>query len=936
MRVRLLGPIDVVADGEIRPVPGIRRKAVLAALALPARQVVSTDRLVDIVWGDTAPASAVNSLQNHVGFLRRVLGDRLAIRTQPPGYVLDLGGAATDVEDAEQSIRQGLRASDPEARTKLLQAAVDLWRGRALPEVACLAWFEDQAQRLDQVLLQARQALAESRLAMGQHHEVVAELETLRGEYPLHEEIHRLLMLALYRSGRQADALARYHELRIALDQDLGIGPSPSLHDLHGAILRQDPSITTPDPVPVTVAAPGGPAQLPLSVASFAGRDDELARLDDLLVAAEADPVRSTAVVISTVSGTAGVGKTALALQWAHRVAGRFPGGQLYVNLRGFDPGEPAMDPADAIRSFLDAFAVPAARIPTGRDAQAGLYRTVLAGKRVLVVLDNARDEQQVRPLLPGSPGCFVVVTSRNRLAGLAAAEGAHPLDLDLPSAAEARAILVRRVGTARAAAEPAAVDDIIASCARLPLALAVTAARAATKPALPLAVIAAQLHDDVATLDRFPGGDRATDIRATFARSYQVLSPDAAMLFRRLGLCPGQDTALAAAASLAGLAPPQVRPILDELTRMHLVGEHTHGRYGFHDLLRAYAREQVEAHDSDPDRDAATHRLMDHYLHTAHRAATLLSPLRDQVPLAPPHPGVTVAQLGDQGHARVWFIAEHAGLLAAVGRAPHRFDEQVWQLATTLYTYLDRYGHPHDNIAIQTAGLTAAQRLGDRRAQAYAHRSLGFAAIQLDRFADAEAHNGQALRLFQEIGNPAAGAQVHLNLSSIAHRRADFAEAVRQSRLALRLFQSAGHRLGRALAMNNVGWNLAHLGDHRRALSYCRRATLMFNEAGDCHSEAAAGDSLGYIYFHLNDPHRAVACYQRSIELYRQTGDLQMEADTFINLADGHDRAGNSTAAHRARQHALLLLGHFDNPAAARIRARTGRRHGTEVRRDS
>jgi DNA-binding SARP family transcriptional activator len=449
MQVRLLGPVDVVVAGEPRPVSGLRRKAVLAALALHRGEVVSTGRLVDLVWGESAPPSAGTTLQNHVSYLRRVLDSKTAIRARPPGYILELGEDGTDVQLAERLLRQGRESADPVRAARYLQAALDLWRGLPLADLAGLSWLEEQAAHLDLLCLQVKRAWFEARLAAGEHAALVPDLEKLVVGRPLDEQLQAQLMLAQYRSGQQADALVSYHRLRRALDEELGIYPSQALRHLEAAILRQDPALDAPAPAAaLTLTAPGlpggpAPAQLPAAVPVFAGRGAELASLYALLPAsAEGGPARPAAVVISALLGTAGVGKTTLAVHWAHRVSARFPDGQLYVNLQGFDPGGAALEASEALRAFLEAFGMPAARIPADLPARAGLYRSLLAGQRVLVVLDNARDVEQVRPLLPGSPGCLAIVTSRNHLTSLVASEGAYPVILDLLSAAASLAAI--------------------------------------------------------------------------------------------------------------------------------------------------------------------------------------------------------------------------------------------------------------------------------------------------------------------------------------------------------------------------------------------------------------------------------------------------------------------------------------------------------------
>jgi DNA-binding SARP family transcriptional activator len=619
MQVRLLGPVDVVTDGRPRPVPGLRRRAVLATLALHSGEVVSTGRLVDAVWGDAAPLKVLNTLQTNVSFLRNMLGSKAAIIARGPGYILDLGDDLTDVQLAEQLLRRGTQSADPARGAEHLQAALALWRGQPLADLSGLAWLEEQAVRLDLLAVHVRRALLEAKLAAGEHAQLVPELEQMAADNPLDEQIHAQLMLALYRNARQADALGVYHRLRRTLGEQLGIDPGQRLRDLETAILRQDQSLDAPQSVsPAGTLAMPVPAQLPSATAVFVGRGAQLASLDALLPAtAQAGAPGPAAVGIAAISGTAGVGKTALAVHWGHRVAAQFPDGQLYADMRGFDPDGAALKPAEVLRGFLDALGVPPARIPEGLPALAGLYRSLLAGKRILVLLDNAEDAAHARPLLPGSPGCLAIVTSRTRLTGLVATEGAFALTLDPLATGDARELLARRIGPDRVAREEKAADDIIAGCAGLPLALTIAAARAGASPGFPLRVFAAELREATRVLDPLNGGDVATDVRAVFSWSYHALTPEAARLFRLLSLHPGPDVALPAAASLAAIGLHQARALLGELTHAHLLAEHVPGRYAFHDLLRAYATELARMHDSIDIRSAAVRRVLDHYLHT-------------------------------------------------------------------------------------------------------------------------------------------------------------------------------------------------------------------------------------------------------------------------------------------------------------------------------
>ncbi|GLI03583.1 AfsR/SARP family transcriptional regulator [Phytohabitans aurantiacus] len=926
--VGLLGPVEVSVDGVARPVSGLRRKGVLAALSLNAGSVVSADRLAYVIWGDDPPASAVNTLQSHVSYLRRVFGVRGVIVARAPGYVLQVGAEATDVAVAERLIGQARQSSDWATNVSRLRSALGLWRGPALVDVAGLCWLEGQARRLTQLETEARHALVEARLAVGEHVEVVAELEYLIGEQPYHEHLHGQLMLALYRAGRHADALERYQRLRRGLRENLGIDPGPALRDLEAAILRHDAALDAPASAIVVASARRVPSQLPLAPLTFTGRGVELAYLDSILArtaaTGEAEPAEPPAVVISAVAGTAGIGKTALALHWAHRVAGGFPDGQLYANLRGFDPGGSVLNPAAALRSFLDALGVPAQRIPSGVDDQASLYRSELAGKRVMVVLDNARDAAQVRPLLPGSPGCLVVVTSRDQLTALVATAGAVPLTLDLLTPAQARDLLAGLVGAGRIAAEPDAVDDIIGRCAGLPLALAITAARAATRPHLPLSALAGELREAADTLDPFHGGDQATDIRAVFSWSYRTLSPAAARLFRLLGLHRGPDITPPAAASLAGVPAPQVRALLAELTGAHLLTEPTPGRYTFHDLLRAYAAEQARSVDDEHTRRTATQRLLDHYLHTAHAAALLLDPFLVPIDPAPAQPGVTIERHHGHDAALSWFDAEQTVLLAAVEQAAEAVLEPYpWQLAWAMTTFLLRRGLWDQYAVAQRTALAAARRLGHRSGQAHALLGLGMGDARSGRFDDADPHLHHALALFEQAGDHVGQAIALRVRGCLSERLNQPADALRDLHRALGLLQTTEHRSQQAVLRNDIGWLHAKLGDYHQAIIHCGQALAVCQELGDRNGQAAIWDSLGYAHRHLGEHQRAITCYRHAVDLYRDLADACNEATVLSHFADTYHDAGQPQAARRAWQDALRIFTRLGHPDSDQVRAK-------------
>ena len=662
------------------------------------------------------------------------------------------------------------------------------------------------------------------------------------------------------------------------------------------------------------------PRQLPATVPGFSGRVAETAALTEILDAAGQTP---GTVVISAIGGTAGVGKTALALHWAHQVADRFPDGQLHVNLRGFDPSGAPATPEEAIRGFLDALGVPLHRLPPTPDAQAGLYRSLLTDRTMLIVLDNARDERQARPLLPASPGSLVIITSRNSLAGLAAGEGARLLSLDVLSHAEAVQLLSVRLG-GRADAEPDAVTEIATLCACLPLALAVAAARAAARPRLPLAALAAELRDAAGRLDALDTGDPAASVRAVFSWSYEQLSPDAARLFRLLGLHPGPDIGAPAAASLAATDPATANRLLRELTRACLLNEHSPGRYAFHDLLRAYAAGQARAHDSQAGQQTATTRLLDHYLHTADAAAAVLDPVREPLELNPPAAGVAPESPPDYEQARDWFDAEYHVLLGVLALAESGgFDSRTWQLAKAMVPYLARRGLYREWAATQRTALSAAERLDDIAGQAICNRLLANAYRLLADYDRAIAHHGRSLMLYRRLGDRRGEALVHGGLCMVAEYQGRHADGLDHAEQARDLYRALGDRLGEARALNAVGWFHALLGHYQEARTFCRQALRLLDDLGARGPAAHVWDSLGYIEYRLGNLEEAAACYESGLSILRESGDAWNEATFLTHLGDTRHAAGDLPQARDAWQRALAILDGAGHPRAAEVRAK-------------
>ncbi|MEV0619071.1 BTAD domain-containing putative transcriptional regulator [Nonomuraea sp. NPDC050404] len=941
VRFTVLGALRAWLGDDELVLGSLQQRTLLAVLLLRANRPMSREQLIDAVWGPSPPAYAVNLVQKHVSALRRVLEPHRSPRAPSRtltwtdiGYLLSVPKDLLDLHLFESEVERARAArseGDLALAARILAAALELWHGPACDGLSC-PLIDAERARLDERHADVMEDRIDLDLTLGRDFELVGELRTLVAQYPWRERLRVLLMLALYRSGRQAEALAAYQEARRHLNEELGIDPGPQLRRMHEQILAADPSLTPAPAGPAPAARLPAPAQLPYGMPDFVGRDAELSRLDDLCPSGSVGAFRP--IVISALAGMAGVGKTTLAVNWAHRVRKWFPDGQLYVNLRGFDPSGSAMKPAEAIRGFLDAFAVPPPQIPVSLEAQAALYRSLLADQRMLLILDNAENAEQVRPLLPGAPGCQVLVTSRDQLAGLVAAEGARLMTVDTLSPEEARELLARRLGAGRVRAEPEAVDEIIALCGLLPLALALVAARAATHPGFPLTQLAAELRVADGRLDAFHSSDISTDIRSVFSWSLQRIGHLAQRLFRLLGLHPGPDITLYAAASLAGVRPADARAALSELTRANLLIEHAAGRYTFHDLLRAYAGELARNVESAASRRAAVHRDCDFHLQTAFPAERLLNTLRDPPEVAAPRPGVTVVDITTPEEAMRWFEAEHRVLLDVVAQAAElRLDVCCWQLAWASGTYLDRQGHWRDLADVANTGLASAERCKDRLGQALAHRDVARAALRLADHDAADRHLRAALRLFDELGDLAGQAYTHRNLAATLEPQGRDVEALHHAQRALELYRAVDHEAGTADCLNAVGWFHIRVGDHEQGLLCCQEALVLHEKLGDVGGRAETWDSLGLVHHRLGDHRQAVACYEQALQLFRELADRYNEACTLTRLGESHDAMGAIEAADRAWHEALGIFTEIRHAEAQRTRARLERRRKGEPR---
>jgi DNA-binding SARP family transcriptional activator/tetratricopeptide (TPR) repeat protein len=659
------------------------------------------------------------------------------------------------------------------------------------------------------------------------------------------------------------------------------------------------------------------PAQVPPDIAGFAGRTPELRTLHAMVPAnPELSPLNPDAPAspsVAVITGTAGVGKTALAIRFARQAASHFPDGQLYVNLRGFDQSGNPANAGTVLRSFFEALSVPSHQVPPDVDGKTALFRSLLNGKRMLLLLDNARSTEQVRPLLPGSPGCVVVITSRSQLTGLVAAEGARLLQLDVLSGTEARELLAGRLGEERVAAEPAAAGELILRSSALPLALSVTCARAAARPGLALADLASELRDARSRLDVLQTDDVTTDLRAVFSWSYNRLSDSAKRMFRLLGVQPSPDVSAPAAASLAGIPLWEARATLAELTSASLLTEESSGRFTCHDLLRAYAAERAAASDDSQvggERDKARLRLIDHYARTAYSGALRLFPGVCRTDLPPEVPGVVPLDFATYDEALTWFTAEHHALHSVITlAAEQRHDDYCWKLAWHWSLHLKRKTLLHEAIVVLRTGLTAAKRLGDADSLGRVHYELGHAYARLGKAAEANQHLARALEMYTKIGDRISIAQVHQGLVILYERQGVFDRALPHAQEALRLRRSFGDRAVVAYSENALGWVHANLGHHQEALVHCKRALGMHKESGNRSGTADALDSIAFAYAGLGEFREAMTYYGEAITMYRDYGDPDGESGSLMRLGDAQVAAGRFADARQSWQHALSLL---------------------------
>ncbi|MFF4622098.1 AfsR/SARP family transcriptional regulator [Nonomuraea jabiensis] len=916
---RLLGPVEIWSGGRSLGPSTAQQRSVLAMLLLHPGRTVPLDRLVEAVWGQEPPPSARNAIQGYVSRLRRVLAGvpDAELATSPPGYRLDLDPLRVDLYLSRHLVERA-RAGGRDEAGPLLRRALDLWSGPPLAGVAGEWLRETFGGPLEEERLAAVEERIAADLRLGLCREPLAELPVLIGEHPLRERLAYLMMAALHQDGRRAAALEVYRDARRRLVDGLGIEPGSELQELHQRILREEPDAEPPAApatggsvgatVGPTVGASVGPtvpAELPAAAASFTGRADEVARVSAALAGDGPGAVR-----ICQISGIGGVGKSSLAIHVAHALAGRYPDGQLYVDLHGASPQVAPVDPVEALGRFLRSLGVAGSAVPTDLEEAAGRFRSLTVGRRMLVILDNARDAAQVRPLLPGSPTCAVLITSRRMLTSF---DGATQVSLDVLPDGDALALLGGVVGDGRIAAEPAAAAEVARLCGGLPLALCLAAARLRARPSWQVSALAGRLASAHRRLDELRADDRG--LRASFQAGYQGLKSDpdgvaAARMFRLLGLLDGPDLGLPAAAALAGLPEERAQRLLDLLVDARLAQERAPDRYSLHDLLRLFARERAAEEESEPARRQAVERVLHHHLATARTAIRMLKPAytwRNEVgPSSLTRPGLALETNED---LRAWTDAEEDNLVAAVGQTRGTPAAGLGvALAVAFAVPLYSAGRWRGLLALSEAALRAAEHTAEPIHEAVVLGDLGWAHVCVGNQIVGIAHLNRSLAIHRRLGDTRRAAAL-LDHLGIAYRGAGrFDEAADHHRQAIALMDD---RYGQGAILTHLGLVYQRAGRFAEAVEAGVRSVAILEETGAALDAVTALANLAEAYRLAGDPARAVAHHREALARYRAAGrgGDYVEAESLWGLGHALSESGECDEARRLWRRSAAIL---------------------------
>lgn len=903
VRFDLLGPLRISHDGQDVEIRRRHERCLLAVLLLEPGRLVSTERLLDLLWDGDPPPSGRTTLHTYVARLRGVLAPHgVTLTGRGGGYLLQVEPESVDLHRFTAELARAQRTADPRERLSIVEGALALWRGPLMADVADDRLRARLGSGFEDLRLTALELRSRTQLDCGQHRQAVEPLLTLAAAHPAREGFTELLMLALYRCDRAADALRAYLDLHTRLVDEVGVEPGPAVRQLQQRILNDDPAL----------AAPAAPARasrrfLPWDVPDFTGRAEELRWLDDY----SRELATAGTVLITAIGGTGGVGKTALAVRWARQSADRYPDGQLYINLRGYDGRRP-MAPADALAQMLRMLGVAAESVPADVEEAAALYRDTLAPLRMVVLLDNAATVEQVRPLLPGGLGNFVVVTSRDGLLGLVARDGARRLSLGAMPAPEAVELIRQILGAARVEAEPEAVRALAAAAGHLPLALRIAAANLNERPGQPIAAYLAELGGDDRLGSLAVAGDPDTAVRTVFTHSYQHLDPALRRVFRLLGAVPGPDLTASAAAALTGLPEAEVTGALAALCEASLLGTQD-GRYQMHDLVKLYAAELGRA---DPEADAALERLTTWYVAACAAADRTLK--ADQIlPFTPPVPAPIA--FDDALAALAWFDAESAALVATVAMAEERLPRLCWQLTMVLPGWLERRRSPAERLEILAAGARAARSSGDLAAQAGAESALTGTLYYLGRYEQAMHSAMQVVELRRQLDDPKALAVSlsRLGISYAQYGRDDDAVAAYEESLDL-LRRCPGSEVLIGTVSNNLGW--AHYLAERfdEAIGCYAYAVEVAQSQGDDRGVSFAEGNIGIIHSQRREHELALRHWRRSAEAGERDGDRRLIVNSYDNIGRSLAELGDVAQAQDYLRRALDLYELIENTEEA------------------
>ncbi|MFI7142953.1 AfsR/SARP family transcriptional regulator [Streptomyces massasporeus] len=939
----LLGPVRVWRSGGELHLGPRQQRLMLAVLLARAGRAVSLGEFIDLLWSNDPPNSAANAVHRHIGALRRVIEPDLPPRSpgqwlvrQADGYLLRVDADCFDLLNFRNLVEQARRcvdAGDLEAGVGVFTTALAMWQRRCAAGLEPASLTHPTLVMLEHEYVSVVCEAASTALRCQQPGRILLPLRQAAERNPLDEALLAHLLLVLAADGKQAEAIQLYRTVRTRLANELGVDPGAELRAAYERVLHQQAAENGPaGPVhgygpPQLTDLPGAshglrdhpirPAQLPPDLRCFVGREPALARATKLI------RERRSAPNVLVIDGIPGIGKTALAVRLGHRLAAEFPDAQLYVDLRGFAADATPADPHDVLHGFLGALGVSQQRIPASADMRAALYRSVLAGRRVLIVLDNARDAGQVRPLLPGTPEAAVLVTSRSRLTTLATAHGAHLFTLEVPDRDEVTAAYLERVREFRTDAELEVVQDIVERCGRLPLAVAIAAARAAARPEQPLAQMAAELSNTRESLEGLSDDTLDNDVSGVFSWSYRTLSPQAARTFRLVSLHSGPDVTVDAVASLTGRPPHEVGAAMRELVRARLFTRSRNDRYWSHDLLLAYAAELNRR--TDPDRTVALERLHDHYHQTAHAAHLMLQPPTPPLAPAPPLTGVTPEPIADRTAAAAWFTAEHKVLRAIVEGASKRGEATTaWRLALLMQLFYQCDGRWHEWADVMRTALEVARRAGDTEGVARTEHSLAGALMRLDDTDEALRHIDSARDHFQKLGSTRELAHVLKSTGAIHSTRGEHAAAHRCLEQALKLIHTDDQPGLKAATLVWAGHSRLNLADAGKATSLAQEALKICRETGNVISEAASLRLLAMVRRVGGDSARAVALQENCLELLRLVGNRTDVAEGLMELGDMRLDAGDAVGARRAWGEILACAGSFDDtPLVSRAQER-------------